>query len=78
MAAAFAWAWSTRAPWDPLNGDPHAILSPDPGLQQQQLNAGDVRQAMESARRNRIAARLTLIAVALSSVASLLSITSRN
>ncbi|HDR9056979.1 TPA: hypothetical protein QDB02_004756 [Burkholderia vietnamiensis] len=75
LIAAGAWFWSTRAPWDPLDGDPHAILSPDPELQQGQLNLGDWTQAAEVGRRNRIAAALTALAVVLSSAASLLSLT---
>lgn len=74
LAAAGAWIWSTRAPWDPLGGDPHAILSPDPELQQGQLNLADWSQTAEAGRRNRIAAALTAVAVVLSSAASLLSL----
>lgn len=77
LAAAGAWVWSTRAPWDPLCGDPHAILSPDPELQQGQLNLADWTQAAEAERRNRIAAALTAVAVVLSSTASLLSLAPR-
>lgn len=75
LAAAGAWVWSTRTLWDPLGGDPHAILSPDPDMQQIQMNLADWNQAAEAGRRNRIAAGLTAIAVVLSSLASLLSIT---
>ncbi|WP_157656974.1 hypothetical protein [Burkholderia ubonensis] len=74
-AAAGARAGSTRAPWDPLGGDPHAILSPDPQLQQGQRNLADWNQATEAGRRNRIAAALTALAVVLSSAAPLLSLT---
>ncbi|MBY4870746.1 hypothetical protein K6W76_30335 [Burkholderia anthina] len=75
LAAALAWVWSTRAPWDPTGGDPYAILSPDPELQQGQLNLADWTQAAEAGRRNRIAAALTAVAVVLSAAASLLSLT---
>ncbi|MFM0303192.1 hypothetical protein PQQ99_24035 [Paraburkholderia sediminicola] len=74
LAAASAWVWSTAAPWDPLGGDSNAILSPDPELQQGQLNLADWNQAAEAGRRNRIAAWLTAVAVALSAAASLLSL----
>ncbi|WP_176100978.1 hypothetical protein [Burkholderia cepacia] len=74
LAAAGAWIWSTRTPWDPLGGDSYVILSPDPQMQQGQLNLGGWTQAAEAGRRNRVAAALTAIAVVLSSVASLMSL----
>lgn len=58
----------------PARRDPHAILSPDPELQQRQLNLADWSQTAEAGRRNRIAAALTAVAVVLSSAASLLGL----
>ncbi|KVL65427.1 hypothetical protein [Burkholderia ubonensis] len=74
LAAAGAWVGSTRAPRDPLGGDPHATLSPDPPQQQGPLNLADWTQAAEAGRRTRIAAALTALAVVLSSATSLLSL----
>ncbi len=74
LAAAGAWACSTRVPLDPLEGNPSGMLPVDPHLADLEWRVADWRQTDRAGRRNRVAALLTAVAVVLSSLASLPSL----
>ncbi|WP_186159321.1 hypothetical protein [Burkholderia gladioli] len=74
LAAAWAWAWSTRVPLVPLEDNPDGMMSPDPEIEVLEWRVAGWRQNDRAGRRNRVAALLTAVAVALSSVASLASL----
>lgn len=52
LLAAWFWQRTTRVPVDPLNGDPHAIISVLPEIAQQQWWAAQFRADQEIGRLN--------------------------
>ncbi len=75
LAAAGAWMWSTWVPLDPLEDNPGGIMPVIPELEAMAWRSAAWRQNDRAGQRNRVAAVLTAVAVALSSAASLLSLT---
>ena len=74
LLAAWFWERTTRVPVDPLNGDPHAIISVLPEVAQQQWWAAQFRADQEMARLNTLAARCTAVAVVLGTLSSVVGL----